>query len=194
MFSWIIKNKAEILEKKSGNFKIKNIFQEILHIWESISHDWACMTLTEINNDYYSFFVMEESLKRTNFWNKKKWDFFNVETSVQLWDKIDGHIVSGHIDCVWKVKSIKTLQDNSKIIFIEFNEKYTNVIIEKWSITVNWVSLTVVDTWNNFFSISLIPLTQEITNLWNLIEWSIVNLEFDMMWKYIEKIMKKNHP
>lgn len=190
MFSWIIKAKAEILEIKSWNFKVINIFKEKLNIWESISHDWACMTLTEVNNDYYIFFMMIESLKKTNFWNKKIWDNFNVETSVRLWDKIDWHIVSWHIDNTWVIKSVETLLDKSKVIYINFNSKYKNLVIEKWSITVNWVSLTVVDTWKDLFSISVIPLTQELTNLWTLKKWNIVNLEFDMIWKYIEKMIK----
>ena len=190
MFSWIIKWKAEILEINSWNFKIKNIFDEKLKIWESISHDWACMTITEINDNFYAFFVMEESLKKTSFSNKKSWDFFNVESSVRFWGKIDGHIVSGHIDWAWKVDLIEKKADNSKVIFIKFNPKFQNLIIEKWSITVNWVSLTIVEVWKDFFSISIIPLTQEITNLWNLEKGDFVNLEFDMMWKYVEKIMK----
>lgn len=190
MFSWIIKWKAKILEINSWTFKIENIFKEKLKIWESISHDWACMTITEIYENSYTFFVMQESINRTNFSNKAIWDNFNVETSIRLWDKIDGHIVSWHIDWTWKIKSIKNLLDKSKALYITFNSKYKNLIIEKGSITVNWVSLTIVDTWEDYFSISIIPLTQEITNLGKLIKWDLVNLEFDMMWKYIEKMMK----
>lgn len=191
MFSWIIKAKAKILEMKSWVFKVKNVFNEKLEIWESISHDWACMTITQVDEEYYSFFVMEESIKKTNFFWKKIWEYFNVESSIRLWDKLDWHMVSWHIDWIGEVIWVEIKKDLSKIIKIKQNKKFNNLIIEKWSITISWVSLTVVEDNKEFFSLSLIPLTQEITNLWELKIWDIVNLEFDMIGKYISKIMKK---
>ena len=198
MFTWIVKNKTLIISIDNWTsgcnhlFKVKNIFDKNLNIWESIAHDWACMTITKIENDNYSFFVMEESLKKTNFWNKKISDFFNVESSLKMSDTLDGHFVTWHIDWTWIVTKIEINKDLSKNIFIKFDEKFKNLIIEKWSIAINWVSLTIVETWDDYLSVSLIPLTQEITNLWLLKEWDIVNLEFDMIGKYINKIYGKN--
>ena len=191
MFSWIIKNKAKILWINKWLFTVTNIFPHKLNIWESIAHDWACMTLTEIDNDTYSFFVMEESLKKTNFLQKEIWGYFNVESSLKLSDSLDWHFVTWHVDTTWIIKDIEIKNDKSKIIYISFDEKYKNLIINKWSITINGVSLTVVDDWNDYLSVSIIPLTQEITNLGLLKKWDIVNLEFDMIWKYINKIQNK---
>ena len=188
MFSWIIKNKAKILEINNWIYTVENIFKKVLNKWISIAHDWACMTIIESTYEKYSFFVMEESIKKTNFKNKKSWDFFNIEWSLKMSDTMDWHFVSWHIDTTWEVTKIIENNDQSKYYFIKFDEKYKNLIIEKWSITINWVSLTIVEDWNNYLSVSIIPLTQEITNIWNLKIWNIVNLEFDILWKYINKI------
>jgi len=189
MFTWIIEKKAKIISSDSWRFRIENIFElSDLNIWQSIAHDWACMTLDKINENYWEIFVMEESLKKTNFSTKKAWDFFNIERCLQIWDRLDWHMVSGHIDWMWNIIDVKEVSDWSKIFKINFDSKFSNLIIEKGSISVNWVSLTIVEAWKDFFTISLIPLTQEITNLWKLEKWSIVNLEFDMVWKYINKI------
>lgn len=191
MFSGIIKNKAKILEINNWTYTVENIFWNELKVWVSIAHDWACMTIIKSNKEKYSFFVMEESIKKTNFWNKKVWDTFNVEWSLKLSDTMDWHFVSWHIDTTWEVIKILENSDLSKYIYIKFDEKYKNYIIEKWSITINWVSLTIVEDWNNYLSVSVIPLTQEITNIWDLKIWDKVNLEFDIFGKYVNKINKK---
>ena len=188
MFTGIVKNKAKIISVNNWSFKIKNIFEKKFNIWESIAHDWACMTITEIWDNNYSFFVMEESLKKTNFLNKKPWDYFNVESSLKISDTLDWHFVTWHIDWTWEVTKININNDKSKDIYFKFDKKFKNLIIDKWSIAINWVSLTIVETWEDYLSVSLIPLTQEITNLWLLKIWNLVNLEFDMIWKYINKI------
>ncbi len=191
MFSWIIENKAKILAINNWKITIENTFKEALEIWQSIAHDWACMTITELNDTKYSFFAMKESFIKTNFWEKKVWDIFNVERSLKFGWKVDGHFVTGHIDTTGIIEKLETKSDWSLIIYINFDKKYINNVIEKWSISINWVSLTVVDVWDKYFSVSLIPLTQEVTNLWKLKIWNKVNLEFDMMWKYIVSYMDK---
>jgi len=135
---------------------------------------------------------MEESIKKTNFQNKKVWDTFNVEKSLKLSDSLDGHFVSGHIDTTWKITEIIENKDGSIYIHISFDKKFKNLIISKGSITISWVSLTVVEDQENSLSVSIIPLTQEVTNLWDLKEWELVNLEFDILWKYINKIQLNN--
>lgn len=191
MFTGIIKNKAKIISIKNWNFIVENIFEREFQSWQSIAHDWACMTIINITDNNYTFFVMEETLKKTNFWNKKSWDFFNVEDSLKLSDWLDWHFVTWHVDWIWLVTKVEINKDNSKDIYIEFDKKFTNLLIDKWSIAINWVSLTVIDAKQNSFYVSLIPLTQEITNLWLLKIWDNVNLEFDMIWKYINKIYTK---
>lgn len=187
MFSWIIESTAKILNIDNWNFEIENTFKESLQVGQSIAHDWACMTITSWDEKSYTFFAMEESLKRTNFLNKNVWDSFNVERCVKVWDRLDGHIVSGHIDTIWEVSNIIKNNDNSIEVFVNFPESFSKYIIPKWSITINWTSLTIVQEWADFLSVSLIPITQEITNLWNLKVWDKVNLEFDIVWKYIYK-------
>jgi len=188
MFSGIIENKAKILEVNNWTYTVENIFKKALKVWISIAHDWACMTITESNSEKYSFFVMEESIKKTNFKNKEVWDYFNIEWSLKLSDTMDWHFVSGHIDTTWEVTKIIENSDCSKYYYIKFNDKYSNLIIEKWSITINWVSLTVVDDLWDSLSVSIIPLTQEITNIWDLKKGDTVNLEFDILGKYINKL------
>lgn len=191
MFTGIIEKKAKILDINKWRLKIENIFNKSeLNIWQSIAHDGACMTLESFDDESWSIFVMEESFKKTNFHWKKIWDYFNIERCMKLWDRLDWHMVSWHIDWTWKVLETKILDDDSKIIKVWFDEKFKNLIIEKWSITINGTSLTIVDEDKDFLIVSIIPLTQEITNLWDLKTWDIVNLEFDMVWKYINKINK----
>ena len=192
MFSGIIEKKAKILDIENGTYTVENIWNESLQIWQSIAHDWACMTITQSDEKKYSFFVMEESIKKTNFQNKKVWDTFNVEKSLKLSDSLDGHFVSGHIDTTWKITEIFENKDGSIYIHISFDKKFKNLIISKGSITISWVSLTVVEDQENSLSVSIIPLTQEVTNLWDLKEWELVNLEFDILWKYINKIQLNN--
>lgn len=187
MFSWIIEKKAKILAIENWNFTVENVFNEPLKIGQSIAHDGACMSITSFDEKKYTFFAMEESLKKTNFSTKKPWDFFNIERCVKVWDRLDGHIVSGHIDTIWEVFKIIKNNDTSIEVFVNFPESFSKYIIPRWSITINWVSLTIVKESSDFLSVCLIPITQEITNLWNLKVWDKVNLEFDIVWKYILK-------
>ncbi len=188
MFSGIIEHKAKILSRDGGKFRVENTFEEPLQIGQSIAHDGACMTLTSISEDAYEFFVMEESLSITNFCDKIEGDLFNVERSLRMWDRLDGHMVSGHIDTVWKVILKKYQEDRSCILEVSFDAKYDSLVMRKGSITINGVSLTIVDIMSWGFTVSLIPLTQDWTNLWRIGVWMLVNLEFDMIGKYVARI------
>ena len=185
MFTGIVEKKAEILERDGGRFTVERVLEWDLEIGQSIAHDGACMTLETISQKSYTFFVMEESLRCTNLWEKKAWDMFNVERCVLVWSRIDGHFVSGHVDCVWKCEKIEKREDGSHFIFISYPKEFAKLVISKGSITVNGVSLTVVDNEPWKFSISIIPHTWNETNLWTLKEWDTINLEFDMLGKYI---------
>lgn len=185
MFSGIIEKKSQILHVDWGRYTIQNYFWMDLQIWQSIAHDGACMTLESFDEKSYTFFVMEESLKKTNFWTKKSWDFFNIERCIKVWDRIDGHYVSGHIDTIGKISSIEKVSDWSLILWVEFPEDFSKYTIEKWSIAINGVSLTIIEVTPWYLSISLIPLTQDWTNLWEVNIGTPVNLEFDMLGKYI---------
>lgn len=191
MFTWIITHQTKILSINKGTFTVENPFWETLVEWQSIWHDGACMTVTEFNNNQYSFFAMEESFRKTNFWIKNVGDSFNLELCLQAGSRLDWHIVSWHIDTVWTVSKRELADDWSLLLWFNFEKSWSDNVIEKWSITINWVSLTVVDKQPGFLSVRLIPLTQEVTNLWQLWLWDTVNLEFDMFGKYVINYMNQ---
>ncbi len=192
MFSGIIEHQAQILVRKGGLFRIENRFTERLEEGQSIAHDGACMTLTKITPDYYEFFTMQESLSVTNFASKKIGDSFNIERCLQIGDRIDGHFVSGHIDTVWKVILLERRSDHSLILGVSYDPKYDRLVIQKGSITLNGVSLTVVSLDTGSLTVSLIPLTQDWTNLSKLVEGDAINIEFDMIGKYIQRFQENN--
>lgn len=123
------------------------------------------MTITSASKEAYSFFVMEESLGVTNLGEKKVGDFLNVERCMRLSDRLDGHIVSGHIDTTGKVIEREVRNDGSLFLVLSFDIFFKKYIVRKGSVAVNGVSLTIVEVGDNLFSISLIPLTQDWTNL-----------------------------
>ncbi len=191
MFSGIIEHQARILTRDGGLFRVENLFTESLKEWQSIAHDGACMTLTSITDTYYEFFSMQESLHVTSLSEKKIWDTFNVERCLRVGDRIDGHFVSGHVDTVWKVILLQKQSDNSLLFGISYPAHYGPLVIKKWSITINGVSLTVVDISDGSLTVCLIPLTQDWTNLGSAKLGDSVNLEFDQIGKYIQKMMQK---
>jgi len=185
MFSWIIEYTARILSIQDGIFTLQNPFQEPLKIGQSMAHDGACMTITDITDVTYSFFAMEETLHITNFGTKQVWDFFNVERSLQLSDRLDGHLVSGHIDTVGRVVELTKREDESLILRVQIEALEKKLVITKWSIALNGVSLTIIDITEDTVAVSLIPLTQEWTNLGNLQFGDTLNVEYDMIAKYV---------
>lgn len=189
MFSWIIHHKAPILSIHGGLFVVKNLFQEPLKIWQSIAHDGACMTLTEVSEKSYSFFAMEETLRVTNFGTKSVWDLFNVEYALRMWDFLDGHMVSGHIDTIGHVVELTKNEDESLILRVQIDAMESKFLIKKWSIALNGVSLTIVDITTDTVTVSLIPLTQDWTNLGMLQLGDTINIEYDMMAKYIANMI-----
>lgn len=191
MFTGIITHQWKILNKDNGLFTIQKPTDLSLHIWQSIAHDWACMTVTEITNETYSFFAMEESFRKTNFTQKIPWESFNLELCVQANHMLDGHIVTGHIDTTWTVSSLLDAEDGSRQLTISYDPLRDVNIIPKGSIALNGVSLTVVETWSGRCTVRLIPLTQKVTNLWEVTIGSRVNIEFDMLGKYVLNYMKQ---
>jgi len=185
MFSWIIEHKARILSIQNGIFTMQNPFQDALKVWQSIAHDGACMTVTSVEEQAYSFFAMEESLQNTNFGTKQVWDFFNVERSLQLSDRLDGHMVSGHIDAVWRVVELTKKEDASLILRVQIDTMEKKFLVKKWSIALNGVSLTIIDIIADTLAVSMIPLTQEWTNLGALQLGDTLNIEYDMIAKYV---------
>lgn len=191
MFTWIITHQGRILDTQNGVFTIENPFPEKPCIGQSIAHDGACMSVTDISATTYSFFAMEESFAKTNFSHKQPGETFNLELCAQPTSRLDGHIVTWHIDTTGLVDTIQHATDGSRMLWIRYNTQFDAYLIPKGSVAINGVSLTVVDTAPGYFSVRLIPLTLEKTNLSSITNGSIVNLEFDMLGKYVVRYLQK---
>ena len=158
----------------------------------SISINGACQTVTAFGKDYITVQASNETLKVTNFKNLKQGDFVNLERALTLNKRIDGHIVSGHIDCT--AAFVNSKDDGfSKEFFFRIPNEFTKYVIYKGSIAVNGVSLTVASIKDDIFSVALIPTTLREVNLANLKVGEIVNIETDLFAKYVEKIFTSNN-
>ena len=192
MFNGIIYNQGtivEILRKKNGiNIFLKsNIKISKKNIGISISCDGVCLTLISLKNKISEFYLSKETLKRSNFKNTKVGKFINIEKALHYGKKISGHYIQGHVDTTAKVKSIKII-DKSWITTFSLEKKHKKLIVEKGSISINGVSLTVSKLQTTSFQVTIIPHTLKLTNLIKLKVNDIVNIEFDMIGKYLNKI------
>jgi len=193
MFTGIIEStgKIEKIDREGKNIKLtlsSNLSSE-LRVDESLSHNGVCLTVTDCNKNFYSVTIIDESLKKTNFSSVKVGSQINLERSLKIDGRLDGHIVQGHVDDI--AKCIKKIdQENSWLFTFEFSEKFSDLIIEKGSICINGVSLTCFDTSKNNFTVAIIPHTYDNTNFKLLDEGDSVNLEFDILGKYIKKIIR----
>lgn len=195
MFTGIIENlgKVENIEEKLTNidFWIKSSFTSELKIDQSVAHNGVCLTVVEIKDDQYKVTAIQETLNKTSLGLLKIGDLVNLERCLQFNGRVDGHIVQGHVDQTGIVKSILN-QEGSYIITISYDEEqYNNVTVEKGSICLNGVSLTVLNSTIGEFSVAIIPYTWEFTNLHTLAVGTKVNLEFDILGKYIKRLMNK---
>ena len=193
MFTGIIEStgKIEKIDREGKNIKLtlsSNLSSE-LRVDESLSHNGVCLTVTDCNKNFYSVTIIDESLKKTNFSSVKVGSQINLERSLKIDGRLDGHIVQGHVDDI--AKCIKKIdQENSWLFTFKFSEKFSDLIIEKGSICINGVSLTCFDTSKNNFTVAIIPHTYDNTNFKLLDEGDYVNLEFDILGKYIKKIIR----
>ncbi len=187
MFSGIAQWQAPILSIDQGLFTVFNIFDKVV-LGQSIAHDGACMTVTEIGDESYSFFAMQETLEKTNFQDKKVWQSFNVEQCIKYGDLVDGHFVSWHIDTTGFIYDSVQREDASHYVTIATDVMYRPYLIDKGSVALNGISLTVIDPHiyetHCLFSVSLIPFTLAHTNRNTLQKDDRVNIEYDMIAKY----------
>ena len=192
MFTGIIENLSEIKEivEEGDNLSISfysNITDE-LKIDQSVSHNGICLTVVKIDNNIYNVTAIKETILKSSIKNWKVGDLINIERAMKLGDRLDGHMVQGHVDQTATCKKI--LEENGSRYFDFEYEKSDNLTIEKGSIAINGVSLTVVNSNENTFSVAIIPYTYNHTNFKNISIGDLVNLEFDMIGKYISKIIK----
>ena len=157
-------------------------------IGESVCCNGVCLTLIRIKNNSYLFYLSKETIKRSNFKNAKVGQIINIEKSLTHGQKISGHYVQGHVDTTAKVKSIKVIEKSWVTILELENKKMQKLLIEKASVSINGVSLTISKVMKNYFEINVIPHTLKLTNLKTLKKKDIVNVELDIFSKYILKL------
>ena len=192
MFTGIIECLATVkkVEKEKGNLNLslESSINKELKIDQSLCHNGVCLTVVGIEDDVYTVTVIEESLNRSNLGKLIPGDIVNIERSMSVNSRFDGHIVQGHVDEVAICSEVQETNGSWKYI-IKHNKE--NITVEKGSITINGVSLTVVDSSSDSFSVAIIPYTYENTNFKTIKSGSLVNLEFDILGKYISKIITK---
>ncbi|MGV3695884.1 riboflavin synthase [Flavobacterium sp.] len=195
MFTGIIETLGIIkdLRKENDNLHItvsSNITNE-LKIDQSVAHNGVCLTVVAIENDTFTVTAIKETILKTNLGNWKVGDLLNLERAMKLGDRLDGHIVQGHVDQTGTCISIAEANGSWYFTFA-YDKNLNNITIEKGSITVNGVSLTVVNSKENEFSVAIIPYTYEHTNFKSFEIGTKINLEFDVVGKYVARLHALN--
>lgn len=193
MFTGIIEEIGTVknIVKEGGNthFFVEAQLASALKIDQSVAHNGVCLTVVQVQGNNYKVTAIEETLQKTNLGKWKLGDAINLERGMKMNAHLDGHIVQGHIDQVATCTNVE-VKDGSWIYTFSYDTSLQNVTIEKGSITVNGVSLTVVNSKLNEFSVAIIPFTFEHTNFKKLQKGDVVNLEFDVIGKYVKRLME----
>ncbi len=190
MFTGIIEQLGHItaIQKEGENihFTVKSPFTNELKVDQSVAHNGTCLTVVSINDGEYTVTAIHETLEKTNLGEWKVGTKVNLERCMQMNGRLDGHIVQGHVDTTATCSNIEDQNGSWKFTFNYLTEQVT---VEKGSITVNGVSLTVVDSKDRQFSVCIIPYTYEHTNFHQIKVGDKINLEFDIIGKYVAKLM-----
>ena len=193
MFTGIIENLGIVkkLKPENGNLHIsvQSKLSAELKVDQSVAHNGVCLTVVDLHEDMYTVTAIDETLKKTNLSTLKEGDSVNLERAMILGSRLDGHIVQGHVDQTATCIAIKE-EDGSWLFTFEYDPKLQNVTIEKGSITINGVSLTVVNSKINEFSVAIIPYTYEHTTFKTFKKGTLVNLEFDVIGKYVKRLLE----
>lgn len=194
MFSGIVEEAAKVvkLQKEKDNLQItvRCSFVDQLKIDQSIAHNGVCLTVVAIENGTYTVTAIKETLQKTNLGLLEVNDEINLERSMRLEALLDGHIVQGHVDQTAECVAINEVNGSWYFTF-KYDSSLGNITVEKGSVAVNGVSLTVVNSKIDEFSVAIIPYTYEHTNFHQFKVGTIVNLEFDILGKYVTKLMKQ---
>jgi len=192
MFTGIIETLGKVtkLRRDQGNLHITvaSSLSSELKIDQSVSHNGVCLTVVSLADETHTVTAIEETLNKSNIGRLNIGDLVNLERCMQLNARLDGHIVQGHVDQTAVCTNFRELGGSWEYTF-EYDATQGNVTVEKGSISINGISLTVVNSKENSFSVAIIPYTFEHTNLQQVIEGSIVNLEFDIIGKYVARLM-----
>ena len=192
MFTGIVECIAQVKQvKKEGSnlrLQLQSPITSELKVDQSISHNGVCLTVERIHKDSYEVVAVEETLLKSNLGQLKLKDAVNLERCLKLNHRLDGHLVQGHVDTTAQVHSIK--KRNGSWVFSFVLDQKSPLIVEKGSICVNGVSLTAFDVKDTSFQLTIIPYTYEHTNFKTLKEGSLVNIEFDLIGKYIQRLQQ----
>lgn len=192
MFTGIIETVGllEEVRENGGNrsFLVHSAITSELKVDQSLAHNGICLTVENIRNSSYQVTAVAETLTKTNAGQWKKGDKLNLERAMTMNARLDGHLVQGHVDTVAICTKVEEMGGSWKFSF-SFPEKFRALMIEKGSVSVNGISLTAFEVGNNSFSVAIIPFTWEHTNLNQLQTGQQVNIEFDMIGKYIERYL-----
>ncbi|KRO87134.1 MAG: riboflavin synthase [Bacteroidetes bacterium] len=193
MFTGIVEDNGIVvnLMANQGNLNItlsSKLVSE-LKIDQSVSHNGICLTIVEIKNNTYTVTAIKETINKTNISNWKVGEVINLERAMKIGARLDGHMIQGHIDQAGEC--IKINKTNGSWEYVFRYDASANITVEKGSIAVNGVSLTVVESNENSFSVAIIPYTYSHTNFKNFFVGSVVNLEFDILGKYLMKMLPK---
>lgn len=192
MFTGIIEDlglvKSIETDKDNLNITITSTITNALKIDQSVAHNGVCLTVVAIKDNDYTVTAIKETLEKSAIGSLKVNSLVNLERAMLLGGRLDGHIVQGHVDQIAKCTTINE-EEGSWVFTFSYDTALSNVTIEKGSITVNGVSLTVVNSKLNSFSVAIIPYTYNHTNFKNLSVGSLVNLEFDVIGKYVKRLM-----
>jgi riboflavin synthase len=191
MFTGIIEDLGQVtrLEQDKDNlhFTVKSTFAYELKIDQSVAHNGVCLTVVSVAGDEYTVTAIKETLDKTNLAYLKIGDAVNLERAMKLGDRLDGHIVQGHVDQTAICTSVSE-QNGSWFFSFEYDPSLNNITIEKGSVTINGVSLTVVNSDIKSFSVAIIPYTYEHTTFSSFKAKTVVNLEFDVIGKYVKRL------
>ena len=177
-------------EGTNNTFRITSSLSQELHIDQSLSHDGVCLTVESVQGGSYQVTAIAETLSVTCLSLWKPGNRVNLERCLQLNGRLDGHMVQGHVDTT-AICLDRRDQEGSWVFRFEFPESFRNLIIEKGSVAVNGISLTCFEVTENEFSVAVIPYTFENTNISEVVRGSVINIEFDLIGKYVERIMSQ---
>ena len=195
MFTGIIEDIGVVSNLKTEldnlHISIKSKVTSELKIDQSVAHNGVCLTVVDINNDEYTVTAIKETLDKTSIGKLQIDDKVNLERAMKLGDRLDGHIVQGHVDQTAICTNVKE-EKGSWVFTFKYDSTLSNITIEKGSITINGTSLTVVNSKTDTFSVAIIPYTYKHTNFNTFKTGTVVNLEFDVLGKYVAKLIELN--
>lgn len=193
MFSGIIEDLATIINIDTNGsnytYTLESRIASELKIDQSVAHNGVCLTVEKVNSDSYTVTAIDETIQKTNLSTWKIGSKVNIERSITLQTRLDGHMVQGHVDGIGSIKNIEN-KDGSWLLTVEFDPKNQHLVVEKGSITLNGTSLTAFNVTSNSLQVAIIPYTWEHTSVHSLQLGDTINMEFDVIGKYVARMMQ----